>query len=85
MNILHNVRFNKFYVQNHMDCCLTYELKGQVCIVKHTFVQEELRGQKIAYELASKIYHWAKQHHFIIQSECSYMTTWLKRYSHISK
>ena len=58
---------------------LEYSLDGGVFTVLHTVVPKELGGRGLAAELATAAYDWAAKNNFILKSECSYMTAWLKR------
>ncbi|MGN0953940.1 GNAT family N-acetyltransferase [Dialister sp.] len=52
---------------------------GLVTVI-HTIVPDALAGQGIAARLADAFYRWASENHYTIQSDCSYMTAWMKRH-----
>jgi len=58
---------------------LEYSLENGIFTVLHTVVPKELGGRGLAAELASAAYEWAEKNGFIVKSECSYMSAWLKR------
>lgn len=55
---------------------MEYTCAGNIRTVTHTKVPA---GRGIAAELASAFYEWASRHHYIIHSECSYMSHWMEK------
>lgn len=73
---------NKFYIGNsetEFIAEITYELEGNVMIVDHTFVGEELRGQGIARKLLDRLLEYAKENNYKIYPVCPYVVTMFER------
>ena len=78
--IIHEEAKHRFIIQKSEGLCyLEYDLEGSVCTVLHTVVPEALSGQGLAGKLAAAFYDWATSQGYHIQSDCSYMTGWMKR------
>ena len=56
-----------------------YTCAGNILTVTHTKVPNALAGRGIAGKLASAFYEWASRHHYIVHSECSYMSHWMEK------
>ncbi len=59
---------------------ITYQKQGGVLIADHTFVSEELRGQKIAEQLLEELAGYARENGYKIVPQCSYVQTMFKRH-----
>lgn len=59
---------------------MTYALDGQTMTIDHTFVAEELRGQKIADQLAQAAVEYAREHDYKIIPACSFAEAWFRRH-----
>lgn len=58
---------------------MEYTCAGNILTVTHTKVPDALAGRGIAGKLASAFYEWAIRHHYIVHSECSYMSHWMEK------
>lgn len=67
---------NKFYLgdlENDSKADVTYINDGDdKIIIDHTFVSNELRGQKIGHQLIKKVVYFARQEHKKIIPQCSF-------------
>lgn len=67
----------KFYIGDHEEeplAEITFRNTDKKTItVDHTYVSEELRGQKIAGKLVEKIVEYARENDLKIIPECSYV------------
>ena len=62
-----------------MTPLMFYLYAGNILTVTHTKVPDALAGRGIAGKLASAFYEWAIRHHYIVHSECSYMSHWMEK------
>ena len=83
MNIIHHPEIHRFELENFPSCYIEYTLEGNVLTVEHTIVEESMRGQGIAGQLASAACTWAESHQYTVVSHCSYMDVWLKRHKQV--
>ncbi|MGE9289874.1 MAG: GNAT family N-acetyltransferase [Puniceicoccales bacterium] len=60
---------------------LTYGIEGDRFIALHTVVPEELRGQGIAARLTEAALQYAKENHYTVIPQCSYVAVYLERKS----
>ena len=78
--ILHSQENHRFQIKKPEGLCyLEYAIDGNRCTVLHTVVPDALSGQGLASQLAQAFYDWAHGASYIILSDCSYMTAWMKR------
>ncbi|PRR81697.1 GNAT family N-acetyltransferase [Clostridium vincentii] len=67
---------NKFYLgdkEETPDAVVTYVRLGEdKIIIDHTFVSDELRGQKIAQQLIKRVVDFARQENKKIVPQCSF-------------
>lgn len=59
---------------------ITYVLDGQTMTVDHTFVSEELRGQKVGDQLARAVAEYAREQGYKIVPACSFADAWFRRH-----
>lgn len=62
------------------EAYLEYSRSGTMVTALHTIVPDALSGQGIAAALTKEFYQWVSDNGFTLQSECSYVSAWLKRY-----
>lgn len=80
--IIHQSSLHRFALKGNEDkAFMEYTLENNVCTVKHTEVDKSLAGQGIAAQLAQALYDWVVSQKYILHSECSYMSRWMKRHS----
>lgn len=78
--IIHNEANHRFLQEDPQGTAyMEYTSEGNTLTVTHTKVPDALAGRGIAAELASAFYEWASRHHYIIHSECSYMSHWMEK------
>ncbi|HHW99999.1 MAG TPA: N-acetyltransferase [Acholeplasmataceae bacterium] len=73
---------NKFYIGNSEEeyvAEVTYKLEGDVMVVDHTFVNEELRDQNIARKLLDHLLEYAKTNSKKIKPVCPYVVKMFER------
>ena len=67
---------NKFYLgdsENNSKAEITYINSGDdTIIIDHTFVSDELRGQKLGHQLIQKVVDFARQKNKKIIPQCSF-------------
>jgi len=67
---------NKFYVgdsESNSKAEITYINSGEdTIIINHTFVSNELRGQKLGHQLMQKVIDFARQENKKIIPQCSF-------------
>ncbi len=79
--VIHQKDLHRFIIKKPEGLCyMEYKLENQTCTVLHTVVPDACSGQGLAGELAKACYDWVVSHHYILKSDCSYMTAWLKKY-----
>ncbi len=78
--IIHDEARHRFLKEDPRGTAyMEYTCKGNILTVTHTKVPDALAGRGIAAELASAFYEWACSHHYVIHSECSYMSHWMEK------
>ncbi len=65
-----------YILDNSIRGYVEYEVCDKVVIVTHTFVDESLRGQGIAYRLMDEFFNYFNDDYQII-GKCSYAKKWL--------
>lgn len=63
---------------------ITYTLDGTTMVVDHTFVSEELRGQKVGDQLARSVAEYAREKGYKIVPACSFAEAWFRRHKEYS-
>lgn len=77
----HDTTAHKFTIENPEGVSwLEYREDDHSVTVLHTVVPSALSGRGLAGQLADAAYRYTQDQHKEILSECSYMTTWLKRH-----
>lgn len=61
------------------EAYLEYSRDGKIVTALHTVVPDALSGQGIAGNLTKAFYKWVSDNGFVLKSECSYVSAWLKR------
>ncbi|MDY6084707.1 MAG: GNAT family N-acetyltransferase [Dialister sp.] len=61
------------------EAYLEYSRNGNAVTALHTVVPDAMSGKGIAGELTEAFYQWVSDNRFILKSECSYVSAWLKR------
>jgi predicted GNAT family acetyltransferase len=81
MNIQHNPGNQEFMTTRKGYVAeLTYIRPEETIIdFNHTFVDEGLRGQGVAEELARAALDFARQEHLKVRTSCQYMASFVKR------
>lgn len=59
---------------------LTWVLRGGVRVADHTLVPPEIGGRGVALKLVEALIADAREHHFRIEPECSYVDAQFKRH-----
>ncbi len=59
---------------------ITWTILGEVMVMDHTFVAQELRGQKVAKQLLDCAAQYARENDFKMEPVCSYVVTAFERY-----
>lgn len=59
---------------------ITWTLLGDVMVMDHTFVSEELRGGGVAKKLLDRAADYAREHNYKMEAVCSYVVTAFNRY-----
>ncbi|WP_223067284.1 GNAT family N-acetyltransferase [Paenibacillus caui] len=59
---------------------ISYILDGDTMTIDHTFVSEELRGQKVGEQLVRKAVHYARENGLKIVPACSYALALFRRH-----
>lgn len=59
---------------------ITWTLLGDVMVMDHTFVDEELRGGGVAKKLLDRAADFAREHEYKMEAVCSYVVTAFNRY-----
>ena len=72
----------KIYVKDEQDkviSLVTWQLKGEVAVVDHTFVDESLRGQGVASKLMKEAVNHFREKGYKTYGTCSYADVWYKK------
>ena len=72
----------KIYVKDEQDkviALVTWQLKGEVAVVDHTFVDESLRGQGVASKLMKEAVNYFREKGYKTYGTCSYADVWYKK------
>jgi hypothetical protein len=82
MAIRHNAEEQEFTTTRHgYEAELTYTQPADGVIdFTHTFVDEGLRGQGVADELARAGLTFAREKHLKVKTSCSFMASFVKRH-----
>ncbi|GGA30753.1 GNAT family N-acetyltransferase [Paenibacillus physcomitrellae] len=59
---------------------ITYRQEGDVLVADHTYVSEELRGQKVAEKMLNELVDYARGQGYQIVPQCSYVQTMFRRH-----
>ncbi|MGN7410104.1 MULTISPECIES: GNAT family N-acetyltransferase [unclassified Sporosarcina] len=59
---------------------ITWTLLGDVMVMDHTFVSEELRGGGVAKKLLDRAAEYARENNLKMEAVCSYVVTAFNRY-----
>ena len=59
---------------------ITWTLLGDVMVMDHTFVSEDLRGGGVAKKLLDRAADYAREHDYKMEAVCSYVVTAFNRY-----
>ncbi|MGG0642353.1 GNAT family N-acetyltransferase [Sporosarcina gallistercoris] len=59
---------------------ITWTLLGDVMVMDHTFVSEELRGGGVAKKLLDRAADYARDNNLKMEAVCSYVVTAFNRY-----
>ncbi|MBB4826900.1 putative GNAT family acetyltransferase [Sporosarcina luteola] len=63
-----------------MQAEITWTMLGDVMVMDHTFVSQELRGQGVAKKLLDRAAEYAREHDYRMEAVCSYVVTAFERY-----
>lgn len=63
-----------------MQAEITWTMLGDVMVMDHTFVSQELRGQGVAKKLLDRAAEYAREHEYRMEAVCSYVVTAFERY-----
>lgn len=78
--IIHDEKNHKFRLDSpEGESYLEYSRDGKTITALHTIVPDALSGRGIAGSLATEFYKWVSDNGYILKSECSYVSAWLKR------
>lgn len=79
--IQNNTQWHRFElpVENEM-AVVQYTREGDVFLLMHTEVPEQLEGKGIASTLVQKTMEYLDAHHFKMRPYCPYIHTFLKRH-----
>lgn len=73
-----------FAFQYHQDgqklAEITWTLLGDLMVMDHTYVSEELRGQGVAKKLLDRAAEYARDNDYKMEAVCSYVVTAFERY-----
>lgn len=59
---------------------ITWTLLGDVMVMDHTYVSEDLRGGGVAKQLLDRAAGYARKNHYKMEAVCSYVVTAFNRY-----
>ncbi|MFD1205947.1 MULTISPECIES: GNAT family N-acetyltransferase [Sporosarcina] len=59
---------------------ITWTLLGDVMVMDHTFVSQDLRGQGVAKKLLDRAAQYAREKGYKMEAVCSYVVTAFERY-----
>ncbi|WP_342514242.1 GNAT family N-acetyltransferase [Sporosarcina sp. FSL K6-1522] len=59
---------------------ITWTLLGEVMVMDHTFVSDELRGQGVAKKILDRAAIYARENDLKMEPVCSYVVTAFERY-----
>lgn len=78
--VQHQPERQRFIVQGkNAEAALEYRmLDSQAVDFHHTFVPDELRGQRVAEALVQRGFEWAREEGYDIHASCSYAARFLK-------
>jgi predicted GNAT family acetyltransferase len=63
-----------------LEAELTYERRGQLLDVRHTYTPPALRGREVAAALTAAAFAYAREHGLAIMPTCSYTSRYVERH-----
>jgi predicted GNAT family acetyltransferase len=84
MKVIQNTDKSRFeVVHNGQEAELTYFLKRDAIVLKHTGVPKMISGQGIAHQLAQTAIQYAKDHQLKVIVYCPFVKHYLEQYPNI--
>lgn len=80
MSITNNFEEKRYEVdENGALAYINYRIEGNTIFLEHTFVPDELRGNRLAVKMADAVFEDIRKNGYKVVSECSYINVYMKR------
>jgi predicted GNAT family acetyltransferase len=79
--VTQNINENRFELtENGLTAVAEYIPQGEIIVVTHIIVPQQLRGRGVASTLATEVVAYARREKLKIRPHCSYMIAYLERH-----